>query len=137
MKLIDASSAHQMFGRAGRPQYDDRGYVFAVAHEDDVRLHKWQEKYDQIPEDTKDPMLIRAKKNLKKKMPKRREGMQYWSERQFLSLRDAPAGAAGQSRSISVAAAGVADSPYGHGADGAGCDSSATAGSGGEGGVDA
>ncbi len=92
MKLIDASSAHQMFGRAGRPQYDDRGYVFAVAHEDDVRLHKWQEKYDQIPEDTKDPMLIRAKKNLKKKMPKRREGMQYWSERQFLSLRDAPPG---------------------------------------------
>ena len=92
MKLIDASSAHQIFGRAGRPQYDDRGYVFAVAHEDDVRLHKWQEKYDQIPENTKDPMLIRAKKNLKKKMPKRREGMQYWSERQFLSLRDAPPG---------------------------------------------
>ncbi len=92
MKLIDPSSAHQMFGRAGRPQFDDRGYVFAVAHEDDVRLFKWQEKYDQIPEDTKDPMLIRAKKNLKKKMPKRREGMQYWSERQLQVLREAPPG---------------------------------------------
>jgi superfamily II DNA/RNA helicase len=90
MQLIEASSAHQMFGRAGRPQYDSRGYVFAVAHEDDVRLHRWQQKYDEIPEDTRDPHLIRAKKNLKKKMPKRREGVQYWSERQFQVLRDAP-----------------------------------------------
>jgi hypothetical protein len=90
MKLIDASSAHQMFGRAGRPQFDSRGYVFAVAHEDDVRLFRWQQKYDEIPEDTRDPHLIRAKKNLKKKMPKRREGVQYWSERQFQVLRDAP-----------------------------------------------
>ncbi|MFM8474308.1 MAG: DEAD/DEAH box helicase, partial [Planctomycetaceae bacterium] len=90
MKLIDASSAHQMFGRAGRPQFDSRGYVFAVAHEDDVRLFRWQQKYDEIPEDTRDPHLIRAKKNLKKKMPKRREGVQYWSERQFHVLRDAP-----------------------------------------------
>jgi len=90
MKLIDASSAHQMFGRAGRPQFDSQGYVFAVAHEDDVRLHRWQEKYDAIPEDTRDPMLIRAKKNLKKKMPKRREGQQYWTEKQFQVLREAP-----------------------------------------------
>ncbi|MEI7700232.1 MAG: DEAD/DEAH box helicase [Planctomycetia bacterium] len=91
MKLIDASSAHQMFGRAGRPQYDSRGYVFAVAHEDDVRLFRWQQKYDEIPEDTKDPMLLRAKKNLKKKMPKKRDGVQYWTEKQFQSLREAPA----------------------------------------------
>ena len=89
-KLIDASSAHQMFGRAGRPQFDSQGYVFAVAHEDDVRLFRWQEKYDAIPEDTRDPMLIKAKKNLKKKMPKRREGQQYWTERQFQVLREAP-----------------------------------------------
>ncbi|MGV2333882.1 MAG UNVERIFIED_CONTAM: hypothetical protein LVR18_07090 [Planctomycetaceae bacterium] len=75
---------------AGRPQFDSRGYVFAVAHEDDVRLFRWQQKYDEIPEDTRDPHLICAKKNLKKKMPKRREGVQYWSERQFEVLRDAP-----------------------------------------------
>lgn len=92
MKLIEASSAHQMFGRAGRPQFDTRGYVFAVAHEDDVRLFKWQEKYDAIPDDTKDPMLLRAKKNLRKKMPRRREGQQYWTERQFQLLREAPPG---------------------------------------------
>jgi superfamily II DNA/RNA helicase len=92
MKLIDASAAHQVFGRAGRPQFDDQGYVFSVAHEDDVKLHRWQQKYDQIPEDTKDPMLRRAKKNLKKKMPKRRSGQQYWTEKQFEQLRGASPG---------------------------------------------
>ncbi|MEZ6059961.1 MAG: DEAD/DEAH box helicase [Planctomycetaceae bacterium] len=92
LKLIDASSAHQMFGRAGRPQFDDRGYVFTVAHEDDVKLFRWQEKYDAIPEDTKDPLVLRAKKALKKKMPKRRPGESYWTEKQFESLRAAPPG---------------------------------------------
>lgn len=89
-KVVDASSAHQMFGRAGRPQFDSRGYVFAVAHEDDVKIFRWQEKYDAIPEDTKDPLVLKAKKKLKKKMPKRREGQQYWSEKQFETLRHAP-----------------------------------------------
>lgn len=92
LKLIDPSSAQQMFGRAGRPQFDNQGYVFAVAHEDDVKLHRWQEKYDQIPEDTKDAGLRRAKKNLKKKMPKRRSGQQYWTEKQLEQLRTASAG---------------------------------------------
>ncbi|MFY9254397.1 MAG: DEAD/DEAH box helicase [Fuerstiella sp.] len=92
VKLIDASSAQQMFGRAGRPQFDNQGYVFAVAHEDDVRIHRWQEKYDQIPEDTKDPGLRRAKKNLKKKMPKRKPGQSYWTEAQLEALRTASPG---------------------------------------------
>jgi superfamily II DNA/RNA helicase len=86
MKLIDPSSAHQMFGRAGRPQYDDRGFVFALAHDDDVKILRWREKYDQIPEDTKDLGLQKAKKQLKKKMPKRREGVTYWTQAQFESL---------------------------------------------------
>src|SRR5205085_3387687 len=30
-RLVDASTAQQIFGRAGRPQYDDRGYGFAPA----------------------------------------------------------------------------------------------------------
>jgi superfamily II DNA/RNA helicase len=88
--LIDASSAHQMFGRAGRPQFDTAGYVYTLAHEDDVKLARWKQQYDQIPEDTKDPNLIRAKKSLKKKMPKRREGVQYWSEPQFQKLIESP-----------------------------------------------
>jgi superfamily II DNA/RNA helicase len=86
-KLIDAASAHQIFGRAGRPQFDDRGYVFALAHEDDVKIERWREKFDSIPEDTKDPGLLKAKKQLKKKMPKRRTGESYWSQQQFEQLR--------------------------------------------------
>lgn len=91
-KLVDASTAQQIFGRAGRPQYDDRGYVFALAHEDDVKILRWKEKYDQIPEDTRDPGLLRAKKSLKKKKPSRREGVLYWSEGQFKQLQAAPPG---------------------------------------------
>ncbi|MBX3440263.1 MAG: DEAD/DEAH box helicase, partial [Planctomycetaceae bacterium] len=91
-KLIDASSAHQMFGRAGRPQFDDRGYVYVLAHEDDVKIARWKAQYDQIPEDTKDPNLIRAKKNLKRKMPTRRATQQYWNEQQFQKLIAAPPG---------------------------------------------
>lgn len=91
-KLIDPSSAHQMFGRAGRPQFDSRGYVFALAHEDDVKILRYQKKIDQIPEDTRDPGLIKARKQLKKKMPKRRSDVQYWSEQQFQQLIQAPPG---------------------------------------------
>ena len=54
-KLLDPSTAHQIFGRAGRPQFDKEGHVFVLAHEDDVKIARWREKYDQIPEDTKDP----------------------------------------------------------------------------------
>ncbi len=91
-KLIDASTAHQIFGRAGRPQFDDQGFVYALAHEDDVRILKWKEKYDQIPEDTRDPGLIKAKKALKKKKPDRRTNAVYWHESQFNQLQAAPAG---------------------------------------------
>jgi superfamily II DNA/RNA helicase len=92
MKLIEPSSAKQMFGRAGRPQFDDRGYVFALPHEDDVKIQRWKEKFDQIPDDTKDPGLRKAKKALKKKQPRRREGQQYWSKEQFEKLVAAPSG---------------------------------------------
>jgi hypothetical protein len=89
-KLIDPSAAHQMFGRAGRPQFDTQGFVYALAHEDDVKILRWREKYDQIPEDTKDPGLRKAKKALKKKMPTRRANQQYWTEAQFHKLCAAP-----------------------------------------------
>ncbi|MFO0845078.1 MAG: DEAD/DEAH box helicase [Gemmataceae bacterium] len=91
-KLIESSTAHQIFGRAGRPQFDDKGYVFAIAHEDDVRLLRWQEKYDQIPEKSKDPNLIKAKKQLKKKKPTRSDTITYWTEGQFKQLQGAPPG---------------------------------------------
>ncbi len=90
-KLLDPSTAHQIFGRAGRPQFDDRGFVYALAHEDDVKILRWREQYDQIPEDTKDPGLLKAKKRLKKKQPSRRSGHQYWNREQFEKLCAAPA----------------------------------------------
>lgn len=88
-KLIEASAAHQIFGRAGRPQFDTQGFVYALAHEDDVKYLRWKVKFDSIPEDTKDPGLMRAKKQLKKKMPKRRQGEAYWTAGQFEALKNA------------------------------------------------
>ena len=90
-RILDPSTAHQIFGRAGRPQFDTRGYVYCLAHEDDVKIDRWRVKYDQIPEDTKDPGLMKAKKRMKKKMPKRRTTEQYWNEEQFEKLKAAPA----------------------------------------------
>lgn len=85
-RLIEASDAQQIFGRAGRPQFDQQGFVYALPHEDDVRIFRWKEKYDQIPEDTRDPALLQAKKALKKKMPTRSSQRQYWNEAQFQRL---------------------------------------------------
>src|SRR5271154_6133310 len=85
-KLVDASTAHQIFGRAGRPQFDTRGYVYALAHEDDVKILRWKEKFDQIPEETKDPQLLKIKKDLKRKKPSRRENVAYWTEADFKRL---------------------------------------------------
>jgi len=84
--LIPPSSAHQIFGRAGRPQYDTRGYVFAVAHDDDARINKWRRKYEQIDPHSKDPGVLRARKELERKRPTRRKTEQYWSEGQFRQL---------------------------------------------------
>jgi superfamily II DNA/RNA helicase len=89
-KLIDPSTLHQIFGRAGRPQFDKEGHVYVVAHEDDVRLLRWKEKYDAIPETTKDPGLLKMKKDLKRKKPPRREDNAYWSVGQFEKLKGSP-----------------------------------------------
>jgi superfamily II RNA helicase len=42
-KLIDPAAPQQMFGRAGRPQFDTEGHVYALAHEDDVKLASGRE----------------------------------------------------------------------------------------------
>jgi len=84
-KLIFPSSAHQMFGRAGRPQFDTKGYVYVFAHEDDAKIAKWRKKYDQLG-DSKDPGILRLKKDLERKKPTRRSTEQYWAEGQFRTL---------------------------------------------------
>ncbi len=85
-KLVFPSVAHQMFGRAGRPQFDTKGYVYALAHEDDARIAKWKKKYDQIDPKSKDPGILRIKKDLERKKPTRRSTEQYWTEGQFRTL---------------------------------------------------
>ncbi len=90
-RLIDPGVAQQIFGRAGRPQFDTEGHVIALAHEDDVKLARWKEKYDSIPEETKDPGLMKAKKALAKKKPTRRSNFTYWNAEQFAKLQIAPA----------------------------------------------
>jgi hypothetical protein len=85
-KLLPSSVAHQIFGRAGRPQFDSKGYVFTVAHEDDVKILKWKKKYEQIDPKSKDPGVMRARKDLERKRPTRRSTEQYWSEGQFKTL---------------------------------------------------
>ncbi len=91
-RLIEPSAAHQIFGRAGRPQFDTHGHVYVLAHEDDVKIARWREQYDKIPEDTKDPGLLRAKKAMKRKQPHRRDNEQYWNEAQFQKIVAAPPG---------------------------------------------
>lgn len=88
-KLIPSATAHQIFGRAGRPQFDSKGYVYAFAHEDDVKIHKWKKKYDQIDPNSKDPGIMRARKELERKRPSRRSTEQYWSQGQFKTLIEA------------------------------------------------
>ncbi|MBE6427824.1 MAG: DEAD/DEAH box helicase [Planctomycetaceae bacterium] len=90
--IIDPGSAHQIFGRAGRPQFDTQGHVFVLCHEDDVQILRWQEKFNRLPADSKDPKILAEKKALKRKQPKRNPNIQYWSEQQFNKLRSAPAG---------------------------------------------
>jgi len=85
-KLIAASAAHQMFGRAGRPQFDKTGYVYALTHDDDAKIAKWRRRYEQIDPTTKDPGMMRMRKELERKKPTRRRTQQYWTEGQFRTL---------------------------------------------------
>lgn len=89
-RLVNASIAHQIFGRAGRPQFDAEGFVFALAHEDDVKIAKWEGKLGEFPENPKDPAMVKAKKAYLKKKPSRRANEQYWNEAQFQKLIQAP-----------------------------------------------
>jgi len=88
-KLIPSSAAHQMFGRAGRPQFDSRGYVYVLAHEDDVKIAKWRKRYEQIDPNSKDPGILRVRKELEKKKPSRRKTEKYWAEGQLKTLIEA------------------------------------------------
>jgi len=88
-KLISPAVAHQIFGRAGRPQFDRQGYVFVLAPEDDVKIAKWTKKYEQLDPRSKNPGILRARKELERRKPTRRKTEQYWHEGQLRMLIEA------------------------------------------------
>ena len=55
-------------------------------------IARWKERFDQIPADSKDPNLLKAKKALKKKEPTRSPERQYWNQQQFEKLEKSPPG---------------------------------------------
>jgi hypothetical protein len=63
--------------------------VFAYPDEDDVRILRWKQQYDQIPENTKDPALMKKKKDLQRKKPTRNSQKKYWNEADFERLKNA------------------------------------------------
>jgi superfamily II DNA/RNA helicase len=85
-KPIASSTAHQIFGRAGRPQFDSQGYVYLLAHEDDVRIHRWKQKVELLQKQGKDLGILKALKDLDRKKPSRRTTEQYWTKGQFESV---------------------------------------------------
>ena len=97
-KVADASGAHQMFGRAGRPQYDDQGHVYALGprgRREDRPLGRAKHDLASL-ENSPDPNLRKMFKRLKKKRPSRNPKTQYWNDDQFQKLIARPARQAGQ-----------------------------------------
>ena len=71
------------------PQFDSEGFVFVIAHEDDAKIAKWRRRYDLIDAKSKDPGVMRMRKQLERKRPTRRKTEQYWAEGQMKTLIDA------------------------------------------------
>ena len=94
-KLIDASTAHQIFGRAGRPQFDDQGYVFALAHEDDVKHPALEGEVRPDPREHEGPGPAQGEEGAEdEEADAAARQRQYWSEAQFKQLQGRPAGQA-------------------------------------------
>lgn len=76
--ILDPATGHQIFGRAGRPQFDDQGFVYVLAPEDEVKMKKWEERLLKLGR-------APTKADLNKK-PKRDEKMVRWNKDQFIKL---------------------------------------------------
>ena len=88
--LVEPSVAQQIFGRAGRPQFDDKGYVFAICPEEEVKIERARRELDKaIPPGTKDPRLLAERRKREKKLPKRNSSKPQWTEEQFIALQSA------------------------------------------------
>ena len=80
-QILPAATAQQIFGRAGRPQFDDKGFVYVLAPPDEVKIKKWEEKIKKLNR-------VPTTKELSKK-PRRDENLVRWNNDQFRKLREA------------------------------------------------
>ena len=85
-RTLDATTAHQIFGRAGRPQWDRRGFVLALAPEKEVKLLRRKRRLESIPARTRKSAFRQARKSLARKMRSRRRGRPSWDKAQFRRL---------------------------------------------------
>ena len=85
-QLVDATTAHQIFGRAGRPQWDHHGFVLALAPAQNVKNLRWKRRLASIRDGTKSPMLRQAKRSLSRKVMSQRRGERSWDRGQFQRL---------------------------------------------------
>lgn len=85
-RALDATTAHQIFGRAGRPQWDRRGFVLAVAPEEQVKILRRRRRLEAIPARTRKSAFRQARKSLARKMRSRGRKRSSWDEAQFRRL---------------------------------------------------
>ena len=85
-RALDATTAHQIFGRAGRPQWDRRGFVLALAPEEEVKLLRRKRRLESIPVRTRKSAYRQARKSLARKMRSRRRNRPSWDKAQFRRL---------------------------------------------------
>ena len=85
-RALDATTAHQIFGRAGRPQWDRRGFVLALAPEEQVKLLRRKRRLESIPARTRKSAFRQARKSLARKMRSGRQNRPAWDQAQFRRL---------------------------------------------------
>ncbi|MDE2927674.1 MAG: DEAD/DEAH box helicase [Acidobacteriota bacterium] len=85
-RALDATTAHQIFGRAGRPRWDRRGFVLALAPEEEVKLLRRKRKLESIPARTRKSAFRQARKSLARRMRSRRQARASWDRSQFRRL---------------------------------------------------
>ena len=85
-RALDATTAHQIFGRAGRPRWDRRGFVLALAPQEEVKLLRRKRKLESIPARTRKSAFRQARKSLARRMRSRRQARASWDRSQFRRL---------------------------------------------------
>lgn len=85
-RALDATTAHQIFGRAGRPRWDRRGFVLALAPEEEVKLLRRKRRLESISARNRKSAFRQARKSLARRMRSRRQARASWDRAQFRRL---------------------------------------------------